>query len=123
MDFQFTHEQRIRAIRSQLHGKEVGREYTREHDASREFPRSCSRKWRSKAGSGCSWMRKMAVSAAIPSCSRCFAKPSQVQLDTAACIMTSISRRPTFRAMARPNRSGGIWCRFSPARPNLDFNQ
>jgi len=45
MDFRFTDEQRI--WRDTVHSfmeKEVGREYTREHDASREFPWEVYRK-------------------------------------------------------------------------------
>ena len=39
MDFQFTHEQQLWSDTLQnFMEREVGREYTREHDASREFP-------------------------------------------------------------------------------------
>src|SRR6202140_561495 len=82
MDFQFTHEQRLWG--DTVHGfmdKEVGREYTRDHDASREFPEEVFKKMAEQGGG----------SAADPVMFALFCEAiGKFSLDTAACIMTSM---------------------------------
>jgi len=94
MDFRFTDEQRIWGETvHQFMDKEVGREYTRAHDASREFPEEVFQKmaqlgWlgllipEAQGGLG---MDKDPVMFAI------FCEAiGKYSLDTAACIMTSM---------------------------------
>jgi alkylation response protein AidB-like acyl-CoA dehydrogenase len=92
MDFRFTDEQHL--WHETLHAfmeKDVGREYTREHDESREFPDEAYRKI---AGHG--WLGLMIPEAlgglqADPVMYAIFCEAiAKFSLDTAACIMTSM---------------------------------
>jgi alkylation response protein AidB-like acyl-CoA dehydrogenase len=92
MDFEFNDEQRI--WRETLHrfmDQEVGREYTREHDASREFPEAVFQKMAAEGwlgllipeddgGMACDAIMFAIFCEAI----------GKYSLDTAACIMTSM---------------------------------
>jgi alkylation response protein AidB-like acyl-CoA dehydrogenase len=92
MDFQFTHEQRL--WRDTLHSfmeKEVGREYTREHDANREFPEEVFRKMAKLGWLGLLVAEEEGGSAADPIMFAIFCEAiGKFSLDTAACIMTSM---------------------------------
>ena len=92
MDFQFTQEQRI--WRDTVHSfmeKEVGREYTREHDASREFPWEVYRKMAKLGWLGLLLPESDGGSAADPVMFAIFCEGiAKYSLDTAACIMTSM---------------------------------
>lgn len=92
MDFQFTQEQRI--WRDTVHSfmeKEVGREYTREHDASREFPWEVYRKMADLGWLGLLLPESDGGSAADPVMFAIFCEGiAKYSLDTAACIMTSM---------------------------------
>lgn len=92
MDFRFTDEQRI--WRDTVHSfmeKEVGREYTREHDASREFPWEVYRKMADLGWLGLLLPEGEGGSAADPVMFAIFCEGiAKYSLDTAACIMTSM---------------------------------
>ena len=92
MDFRFTDEQRI--WRDTVHTfmeKEVGREYTREHDASREFPWEVYRKMADLGWLGLLLPEGDGGSAADPVMFAIFCEGiAKYSLDTAACIMTSM---------------------------------
>ncbi len=92
MDFRFTDEQRI--WRDTVHSfmeKEVGREYTREHDASREFPWEVYRKMARLGWLGLLLPERDGGSAADPVMFAIFCEAiAKYSLDTAACIMTSM---------------------------------
>jgi alkylation response protein AidB-like acyl-CoA dehydrogenase len=92
MDFQFTHEQRLWS--DTIHGfmdKEVGREYTREHDANREFPEEVFRKMAKLGWLGLLVDEEDGGSAADPIMFAIFCEAiGKFSLDTAACIMTSM---------------------------------
>lgn len=92
MDFQFTQEQRM--WRDTVHSfmeKEVGREYTREHDASREFPWEVYRKMADLGWLGLLLPESDGGSAADPVMFAIFCEAiAKYSLDTAACIMTSM---------------------------------
>jgi alkylation response protein AidB-like acyl-CoA dehydrogenase len=92
MDFQFTHEQRLWS--ETVHGfmdKEVGREYTREHDANREFPEDVFKKMASLGWLGLLVDEEHGGSAADPIMFALFCEAiGKFSLDTAACIMTSM---------------------------------
>jgi alkylation response protein AidB-like acyl-CoA dehydrogenase len=92
MDFRFTDEQRI--WRDTVHTfmeKEVGREYTREHDASREFPWEVYRKMADLGWLGLLLPEADGGSAADPVMFAIFCEGiAKYSLDTAACIMTSM---------------------------------
>jgi alkylation response protein AidB-like acyl-CoA dehydrogenase len=92
MDFRFTDEQRI--WRDTVHAfmeKEVGREYTREHDASREFPWEVYRKMADLGWLGLLLPEGDGGSAADPVMFAIFCEAiAKYSLDTAACIMTSM---------------------------------
>jgi alkylation response protein AidB-like acyl-CoA dehydrogenase len=92
MDFQFTHEQRIwgDTVHSFM-DKEVGREYTREHDASREFPEEVFKKMAQQGWLGLLVDEEDGGSAADPIMFALFCEAiGKFSLDTAACIMTSM---------------------------------
>jgi alkylation response protein AidB-like acyl-CoA dehydrogenase len=92
MDFRFTDEQRM--WRDTVHSfmeKEVGREYTREHDASREFPWEVYRKMARQGWLGLLLPEADGGSAADPVMFAIFCEAiAKYSLDTAACIMTSM---------------------------------
>lgn len=92
MDFRFTHEQRLWA--DTLHSfmeKEVGREYTRQHDASREFPEEVFQKMARLGWLGLLIDEKDGGSAADPIMFAIFCEAiGKFSLDTAACLMTSM---------------------------------
>jgi alkylation response protein AidB-like acyl-CoA dehydrogenase len=92
MDFQFTHEQRLwgDTVHSFM-DREVGREYTREHDASREFPEEVFKKMAQQGWLGLLVDEKDGGSAADPVMFALFCEAiGKFSLDTAACIMTSM---------------------------------
>lgn len=92
MDFRFTDEQRM--WRDTVHSfmeKEVGREYTREHDASREFPWEVYRKMADLGWLGLLLPESDGGSASDPVMFAIFCEGiAKYSLDTAACIMTSM---------------------------------
>ena len=92
MDFRFTDEQRM--WHDTLHDfmeKEVGREYTREHDASREFPYDVYRKMAGQGWLGLLLPEEDGGVAADPVMFAIFCEAiAKYSLDTAACIMTSM---------------------------------
>jgi len=92
MDFQFTHEQRLWS--DTVHSfmdKEVGREYTREHDANREFPQDVFKKMAEQGWLGLLVDEEDGGSAADPIMFALFCEAiGKFSLDTAACIMTSM---------------------------------
>jgi alkylation response protein AidB-like acyl-CoA dehydrogenase len=92
MDFRVTDEQRM--WRDTVHSfmeKEVGREYTREHDASREFPWEVYRKMARQGWLGLLLPEADGGSAADPVMFAIFCEAiAKYSLDTAACIMTSM---------------------------------
>ena len=92
MDFQFTHEQRLWS--DTVHGfmeKEVGREYTRQHDESREFPEEVFKKMAQQGWLGLLVDEADGGSAADPIMFAIFCEAiGKYSLDTAACIMTSM---------------------------------
>src|SRR5207244_10434156 len=90
MDFQFTHGQRLWSdtVHSFME-KEVGRDYTREHDANREFPEEVFRKM-----AGLGWLGLLVDEqdggrAAVPIMFAFFwGGFAKFSLDTPPCIMT-----------------------------------
>ena len=92
MDFRFTEEQRM--WHDTVHTfmeKEVGREYTREHDASREFPYEVYRKMAAQGWLGLLLPEEDGGVAADPVMFAIFCEAiAKYSLDTAACIMTSM---------------------------------
>jgi len=92
MDFRFTDEQRMwRDTVYSFMEKEVGREYTREHDASREFPWEVYRKMARQGWLGLLLPEADGGSAADPVMFAIFCEAiAKYSLDTAACIMTSM---------------------------------
>ena len=92
MDFQFTHEQRLWSDTvNAFMDREVGREYTREHDASREFPEEVFRKMAREGWLGLLVGEEDGGSAADPIMFAIFCEAiGKFSLDTAACIMTSM---------------------------------
>ena len=92
MDFQFNEEQRMwRDTINRFMEKEVGREYTREHDASREFPWDVYKKMGQQGWLGLLLPEKDGGAAADPVIFAIFCEAiAKYSLDTAACIMTSM---------------------------------
>lgn len=92
MDFTFADEQRM--WHDMLHNfmeKEVGREYTREHDQSREFPDEVYRKMADQGWLGLLMPEAMGGMACDPIMFAIFCEAiGKYSLDTAACIMTSM---------------------------------
>ncbi|MEY2890644.1 MAG: hypothetical protein RJA98_552 [Pseudomonadota bacterium] len=92
MDFQFTHEQRLWS--DTVHSfmdKEVGRDYTREHDANREFPQDVFKKMAQQGWLGLLVDEEDGGSSADPIMFALFCEAiGKFSLDTAACIMTSM---------------------------------
>jgi alkylation response protein AidB-like acyl-CoA dehydrogenase len=92
MDFTFTEEQRIwHDTVHEFMEREVGREYTREHDASREFPFDVYRKMGEQGWLGLLLPEEDGGVAADPIMFAIFCEAiAKYSLDTAACIMTSM---------------------------------
>lgn len=92
MDFRFNEEQQL--WYDTLHNfmeKEVGREYTREHDASREFPEEVYKKMADQGWLGLMVPEEEGGVAADPIMFAIFCEAiGKFSLDTAACIMTSM---------------------------------
>jgi alkylation response protein AidB-like acyl-CoA dehydrogenase len=92
MDFRFTDEQRL--WHDTLHDfmeREVGREYTREHDSSREFPEEVFRKIAAQGWLGILVPEEYGGLAADPIMYAIFCEAiGKFSLDTAACVMTSM---------------------------------
>ena len=117
MDFRFTDEQQL--WRDTLHRfmeNEVGREYTREHDASREFPEEAYQKMADQGWLGLLVPEQYGGLETDPIMYAIFCEAiAKYSLDTAACVMTSMftatnishngtrSRRPS----TCPASSGG----------------
>jgi alkylation response protein AidB-like acyl-CoA dehydrogenase len=129
MDFQFTHEQRLWSdtVHSFME-KEVGRDYTREHDANREFPEEVFRKMAGLGWLGLLVDEQDGGSAADPIMFAIFCEAiGKFSLDTAACIMTSmftatnISRHGTpeqKRRYLRPFLAGDVKFSISITEPD-----
>jgi alkylation response protein AidB-like acyl-CoA dehydrogenase len=92
MDFAFTNEQKL--WRETLHrfmDNEVGREYTREHDASREFPDEAYKKMADNGWLGILVPEQYGGLEADPVMYAIFCEAiAKFSLDTAACVMTSM---------------------------------
>ena len=92
MDFSFTEEQRLwhDTVHSFME-KEVSREYTREHDANREFPEEVYRRMADQGWLGLMVPEEDGGVAADPIMFAIFCEAiGKHSLDTAACIMTSM---------------------------------
>jgi alkylation response protein AidB-like acyl-CoA dehydrogenase len=92
MDFRFSEEQQLWGETVQnFMDREVGREYTREHDASREFPIEVFKKMGALGWLGLLIDEENGGSAADPVMFALFCEAiGKFSLDTAACIMTSM---------------------------------
>ncbi len=92
MNFEFNEEQRMwRDTVNAFIEKEVGREYTRAHDASREFPWEVYRKMGELGWLGLLLPEEEGGAAADPIMFAIFCEAiAKYSLDTAACIMTSM---------------------------------
>lgn len=92
MDFRHTDEQQ--AWKDMLHSfmeKEVGREYTREHDESRQFPDEAYKKIADQGWLGLLAPEELGGLAADPVFYAIFCEAmAKFSLDTAACVMTSM---------------------------------
>jgi alkylation response protein AidB-like acyl-CoA dehydrogenase len=92
MDFRFTDEQQL--WRDTLHRfmeNEVGREYTREHDESREFPDAAYQKMADQGWLGLLVPEEYGGLEADPIMYAIFCEAiAKYSLDTAACVMTSM---------------------------------
>lgn len=98
MNFEFTEEQRMwRDTVNSFMEKEVGREYTREHDANREFPWEVYRKMGQLGWLGLLLPEEDGGAAADPIMFAIFCEAiAKYSLDTAACIMTSMFTATNF---------------------------
>lgn len=92
MDFQFNDEQRMWFETTQAFmEKEVGREYTREHDASRQFPDEVYQKMADMGWLGLLTPEELGGMKCDPVMFAIFCEAiGKYSLDTAACIMTSM---------------------------------
>jgi len=104
MDFRFNDEQRI--WHETVHNfmdKEVGREYTREHDASREFPWEVYKKMGAQGWLGLLLPEADGGVEADPIMFAIFCEAiGKYSLDTAACMMTSMFTATNFSAHGTP---------------------
>lgn len=92
MDFNFTDEQQLwyQTLQDFMEN-EVGREYTREHDQSREFPEEVFQKMAREGWLGLILPEEQGGIAADPIMFAIFCESiAKFSLDTAACIMTSM---------------------------------
>lgn len=98
MDFRFTEEQRMwRDTVNTFMEKEVGREYTREHDASREFPWEIYKKMGQLGWLGLLLKEEDGGANADPIMFAIFCEAiAKYSLDTAACMMTSMFTATNF---------------------------
>ncbi|MET8181528.1 acyl-CoA dehydrogenase family protein [Streptomyces sp. NPDC005336] len=92
MDFRHTQEQQDwKAMLHAFMEKEVGREYTREHDANREFPEDVFQKIAANGWLGLLVPEELGGLDADPVMFAIFCEAiAKYSLDTAACIMTSM---------------------------------
>ncbi|WP_320838623.1 acyl-CoA dehydrogenase family protein [Zhongshania sp.] len=92
MDFQFNDEQRMwHDVTHNFMEKEVGREYTREHDANREFPNEVYKKMADMGWLGLLTPEEYGGMRCDPIMFAIFCEAiGKFSLDTAACIMTSM---------------------------------
>lgn len=106
MDFRFTHEQQM--WHDTLHHfmeKEVGREYTREHDNSREFPWEVYRKMAAQGWLGLLLPEEDGGASADPVMFAIFCEAiAKFSLDTAACLMTSMFTATNFSSHGTPEQ-------------------
>ena len=104
MNFEFTEEQRMwRDTLDTFMEKEVGREYTREHDASREFPWEVYRKMGKLGWLGLLLPEEDGGVAADPIMFAIFCEAiAKYSLDTAACMMTSMFTATNISAHGTP---------------------
>jgi len=104
MDFRFNDEQRM--WHDTVHtfmDKEVGREYTREHDASREFPWEVYKKMGEQGWLGLLLPEDDGGVAADPVMFAIFCEAiAKFSLDTAACMMTSMFTATNISAHGTP---------------------
>ena len=106
MDFRFNDEQRIwhDTVHSFME-KEVGREYTREHDASREFPWEVYKKMGDQGWLGLLLPEADGGVQADPVMFAIFCEAiGKYSLDTAACIMTSMFTATNFSSHGTPEQ-------------------
>jgi alkylation response protein AidB-like acyl-CoA dehydrogenase len=92
MDFNFSPEQQIwQETVQKFMDQEVGREYTREHDANREFPDEMYKKVAAQGWLGLLIPESLGGIACDPVLYAIFCEAiGKFSLDTAACIMTSM---------------------------------
>jgi alkylation response protein AidB-like acyl-CoA dehydrogenase len=92
MDFRFTDEQQQwHELLHRFMEREVGREYTREHDASREFPDEAYKKMADQGWLGLIVPESLGGLDADPIMYAIFCEAiAKFSLDTAACVMTSM---------------------------------
>ena len=104
MNFEFTEEQRMwQDTLNTFMEKEVGREYTREHDASREFPWEVYRKMGKLGWLGLLLPEEDGGVAADPVMFAIFCEAiAKYSLDTAACMMTSMFTATNISAHGTP---------------------
>jgi alkylation response protein AidB-like acyl-CoA dehydrogenase len=104
MDFRFTEEQRMwRDTVNTFMEKEVGREYTREHDASREFPWEIYKKMGQQGWLGLLLKEEDGGANADPIMFAIFCEAiAKYSLDTAACMMTSMFTATNFALHGTP---------------------
>ncbi len=106
MDFRFNDEQRM--WHDTLHSfmeKQVGREYTREHDASREFPWEVYRKMGEQGWLGLLLPEADGGVDADPVMFAIFCEAiAKYSLDTAACMMTSMFTATNISAHGTPEQ-------------------
>lgn len=104
MDFQFNEEQRM--WHNTMHTfmeKEVGREYTRAHDASREFPWEIYKKMGRQGWLGLLLSEEDGGANADPIMFAIFCEAiAKYSLDTAACMMTSMFTATNFAKHGTP---------------------
>ena len=106
MDYQCTSEQRLwhETIHTFME-KEVGREYTREHDASREFPWAVYKKMGELGWLGLLLAEADGGVAADPVMFAIFCEGiGKYSLDTAACMMTSMFTATNFAQHGTPDQ-------------------
>jgi alkylation response protein AidB-like acyl-CoA dehydrogenase len=104
MDFRFNDEQRMwhDTVHSFME-KEVGREYTREHDANREFPWEVYKKMGEQGWLGLLLPEEDGGVAADPVMFAIFCEAiAKYSLDTAACMMTSMFTATNFSSYGTP---------------------
>jgi len=98
MDFRFTEEQRMwRDTVNSFMENEVGREYTREHDANRQFPWEIYKKMGQLGWLGLLLKEEDGGANADPVMFAIFCEAiAKYSLDTAACMMTSMFTATNF---------------------------